>query len=89
MFGLPTAPDGLAGDPGLTDTMVSGDVLFAGSIGRTDLPGGSTPRCSARCATWSCRWPTPRWCSPATAPPRRCAGARHEPVPAGLTLARA
>lgn len=26
------------------DTMVSGDVLFAGSIGRTDLPGGSHER---------------------------------------------
>src|SRR3954452_729666 len=25
----------------LDDTVVSGDVLFAGSIGRTDLPGGS------------------------------------------------
>ena len=25
----------------LSDTMVAGDVLFAGSIGRTDLPGGS------------------------------------------------
>ncbi|MFW6091577.1 MAG: MBL fold metallo-hydrolase [Actinomycetota bacterium] len=33
MFGLPAA---VAGEP----TCLSGDVLFAGSIGRTDLPGG-------------------------------------------------
>ena len=36
MFALPAAPDGVDG----TRTVLSGDVLFAGSIGRTDLPGG-------------------------------------------------
>ena len=39
MFALPTVPDGVA-DSGLGSTVLSGDVLFAGSIGRTDLPGG-------------------------------------------------
>lgn len=33
--------DALAGDrEDLTSTVLSGDVLFAGSVGRTDLPGG-------------------------------------------------
>jgi glyoxylase-like metal-dependent hydrolase (beta-lactamase superfamily II) len=36
LFALPGAPDGLDG----SRTVLSGDVLFAGSIGRTDLPGG-------------------------------------------------
>lgn len=40
MFRLPTTPDGIGSEHGLTGTVVSGDVLFAGSIGRTDLPGG-------------------------------------------------
>jgi hydroxyacylglutathione hydrolase len=40
MFALETVPDGLPADEDLDRTMVSGDVLFAGSIGRTDLPGG-------------------------------------------------
>ena len=42
MFSLPGIPDGLGAGSGLSSTLVSGDVLFAGSIGRTDLPGGST-----------------------------------------------
>ena len=40
MFSLDAVPDGLPADEDLDRTMVSGDVLFAGSIGRTDLPGG-------------------------------------------------
>jgi glyoxylase-like metal-dependent hydrolase (beta-lactamase superfamily II) len=36
MFALPGVPDGDEG----SSTVLSGDVLFAGSIGRTDLPGG-------------------------------------------------
>lgn len=40
MFRLDTVPDGLGDDHDLTATLLSGDVLFAGSIGRTDLPGG-------------------------------------------------
>lgn len=38
MFGLPGVET--AGEPG-APLVLSGDVLFAGSIGRTDLPGGS------------------------------------------------
>ncbi|RKT77939.1 glyoxylase-like metal-dependent hydrolase (beta-lactamase superfamily II) [Terracoccus luteus] len=41
MFGLGGIPDGVSGQVDVDRTMVSGDVVFAGSIGRTDLPGGS------------------------------------------------
>ncbi len=41
MFALPEVPDGLGEGHELRSTVLSGDVLFAGSIGRTDLPGGS------------------------------------------------
>lgn len=41
MFGLQNIPDGLPDEVEVTSTLISGDVLFAGSIGRTDLPGGS------------------------------------------------
>jgi hydroxyacylglutathione hydrolase len=40
MFVVPQVPDGPAADAGLSSSVLSGDVLFAGSIGRTDLPGG-------------------------------------------------
>ncbi|MBD3782346.1 MAG: MBL fold metallo-hydrolase [Micrococcales bacterium] len=40
VFALDVVPDGLPAEEGLDRTVVSGDVLFAGSIGRTDLPGG-------------------------------------------------
>lgn len=40
LFRLPTLPAGIGDDHDLTGTVLSGDVLFAGSIGRTDLPGG-------------------------------------------------
>jgi glyoxylase-like metal-dependent hydrolase (beta-lactamase superfamily II) len=39
MFRLPGVPEGLSGVE-VDGTVLSGDVLFAGSIGRTDLPGG-------------------------------------------------
>jgi hydroxyacylglutathione hydrolase len=42
MFRLPGAPDALRGvEEAPSQTLISGDVLFQGSIGRTDLPGGS------------------------------------------------
>jgi hydroxyacylglutathione hydrolase len=40
MFTLAQVPGGLAPEVGATSTVLSGDVLFAGSIGRTDLEGG-------------------------------------------------
>jgi hydroxyacylglutathione hydrolase len=40
MFALSGVPDALSADLALTSSLLSGDVLFAGSIGRTDLPGG-------------------------------------------------
>ena len=40
LFTTDAVPDGLAGQTPVRRTVLSGDVLFAGSIGRTDLPGG-------------------------------------------------
>lgn len=42
MFAVDDVPDGLAGPAAgeVGSTVLTGDVLFAGSIGRTDLPGG-------------------------------------------------
>jgi glyoxylase-like metal-dependent hydrolase (beta-lactamase superfamily II) len=40
MFDLDGVPQVQSEEP-LSSTVLSGDVLFAGSIGRTDLPGGS------------------------------------------------
>ena len=41
MFALDAVPEGVPADSGITSTLISGDVLFAGSIGRTELPGGN------------------------------------------------
>jgi hydroxyacylglutathione hydrolase len=41
IFVLPDVPENeFAADAGVNSTVLSGDVLFAGSIGRTDLAGG-------------------------------------------------
>lgn len=40
MFGVNRVPDGIGEQVEVDRTTLSGDVLFAGSIGRTDLPGG-------------------------------------------------
>jgi len=40
IFALPEVPEGIAAEAGARSTVLSGDVLFAGSIGRTDLAGG-------------------------------------------------
>jgi len=40
IFSLPDVPDGLTANVRASSTVLSGDVLFAGSIGRTDLAGG-------------------------------------------------
>ncbi|MGB5950880.1 MAG: MBL fold metallo-hydrolase [Ornithinimicrobium sp.] len=40
LFSLVGVPEGLASQEPLDRTTLSGDVLFAGSIGRCDLPGG-------------------------------------------------
>jgi glyoxylase-like metal-dependent hydrolase (beta-lactamase superfamily II) len=40
MFALPEVPDGFTDQASVRSTVLSGDVLFAGSIGRTDLQGG-------------------------------------------------
>ena len=40
MFGTDAVPNGIRDQVEVDRTMLSGDVLFAGSIGRTDLPGG-------------------------------------------------
>ena len=63
---------------------LSGDVLFAGSIGRTDLPGGDGRRDGALAARpRCCRWPTRPSCCPGTADTTTIgARARDQPVPA-------
>jgi glyoxylase-like metal-dependent hydrolase (beta-lactamase superfamily II) len=40
MFTFPDVPEGVAAEADVRSTVLSGDVLFAGSIGRTDLSGG-------------------------------------------------
>lgn len=40
IFGLDQIPEGLPAEAAVTSTVLSGDTLFAGSIGRTDLAGG-------------------------------------------------
>jgi Zn-dependent hydrolases, including glyoxylases len=40
IFGIDDIPEGLPAEATVSSTVLSGDTLFAGSIGRTDLAGG-------------------------------------------------
>ena len=71
MFGLDAVPDGLPPEEGLDRTMVSGDVLFAGSIGRTDLPGGDHDAMQRSLRDVVLPLPDTTLVLPATVPPPR------------------
>ena len=53
--------------------MYSGDPLFAGSIGRTDLPGGDTAQMMRSLSSVVLPQPRRWWCFPATVSRRRSA----------------
>ena len=63
-----------ADDGGQPGQLLAGDLVFAGSIGRTDLPAGRPPRCWPRWPPGSCPCRTRWWCCPATARPPPSAG---------------
>jgi hydroxyacylglutathione hydrolase len=74
MFGLDGVPDGDRATSGpATAPVISGDVLFAGSIGRTDLPGGSTTAMTRSLRDVVLPLPDDTLVLPATARPPRCA----------------
>ena len=59
--------------------LFSGDTLFAGSCGRTDLPAAVWRRCRKACPCWRrCRWRTR---------PRSCPGTRRSRPLAGSAAA--
>ena len=60
----------------------SGDVLFQGSVGRVDLPGGDGPTLMESIRTWSRPCPRRRTSTPATWGSPRSARSGREPVPA-------
>ena len=73
------------GEQDVSEVMFSGDLLFAGSIGRTDLPGGDHPTMLRSLADQgAAAAPTTSWCCPGTASrPSIGPGAGHQPVPPG------
>ena len=64
----------LAGDVERPEILLTGDTLFAGSIGRTDLPAGPHPRSSVPSTNGCSAGRIPPWCCPATV--RRAPSAR-------------
>ncbi|MEZ5283781.1 MAG: hypothetical protein R2712_03000 [Vicinamibacterales bacterium] len=60
-------------DPVQLEGLFVGDTLFSGSIGRTDLPGGSMPKLMKSITEVLFRFPTMRWCTRDTGRTRRLA----------------
>ena len=85
MIGTPGhSPDHVTYSIAAEKAIFSGDVLFQGSIGRTDLPGRRPPDADAldRARCWT-RCPTRPACCPGHMDPTTLGhGAREQPVPA-------
>ena len=81
--GLGDVPRAYDGPEDVPEVMFSGDLLFAGSIGRTDLPGGDHPTMlrSLRGQGAAARRRDRRAARPRAADHHR-PRARHQPVPA-------